>query len=808
MRNKFLRKFFILMFFILIIFFNNNYTLATDTYSSFLDFSSAELFYIKSWGNRECVAGTSTIFENLNNEQIELSTIPKIILQSTDGLDTQWVYVEKRGNDYYFDVDLTRLTLSKEYCFMIKSNNSFEVLNVNDGFITVPSLKKYISIKNNIITISNNYSASVSCSTAELFYIKSWGNRECIAGLSTIFEKTNNKNVALTYIPKIILQSTDGLETQWVYVEKRGNSYYFDIDLTRLSLEKDYVFKVKSNEPNNNSNFQTLKVKDSSVYISSLKIYVNIKDNIITLSDIYSAPLNCSSSNLFYTHSWGNRDCIAGNSIIFENLNNTNIELSSIPKIILQSTDGESTEWVYVEKRGNNYYFDVDITRLDLTKQYIFKVKSNNSSNKYGYQNLNVKDGFIAFPSHKKYVTIKDNIITLSNTYSAKIGFEPAHLYFIQDDLGSTYLAGTAVFYEQYPDGTRILPPILPKLELRAYDESCYKIAYVEKVGNQYFFSVLLDDLDFNKTYYLKVKNTNPNNNSLENEQHVWIHSLDNNSYKISLSSYSSYLTFTRTLTTGIYGQSGLKEIGDPRGTDLKYYKLGSGENVLFATFAVHGYEDLWAADGKELTIIAEDFTKNLALNNDTQIMKKWTIYIFPQCNPDGANYGYTNNGPGRCTITGINGHSVDMNRCWSTNFEAVYTDRNYTGNSPFEAYEAIYLRDFMLENKSKYGQTIVIDLHGWTTQLIGNREICLNYYGPQFYGSYSKSLSKYTSTYGKGYLVNWAKNNLTNLNGVAAKSALIELPSAGITNHTSVVNANYSQKYYKATINMLKGIL
>ena len=83
-----------------------------------------------------------------------------------------------------------------------------------------------------------------------------------------------------------------------------------------------------------------------------------------------------------------------------------------------------------------------------------------------------------------------------------------------------------------------------------------------------------------------------------------------------------------------------------------------------------------------------------------------------------------------------------------------------------------------------------------------------MNYYGPQFYGSYNKSLSKYTSTYGPGYLINWAKNNLTNLNGLPARSALIELPSAGIYNHNSVVNAGYSQKYYNATVNILKGIL
>ena len=37
-----------------------------------------------------------------------------------------------------------------------------------------------------------------------------------------------------------------------------------------------------------------------------------------------------------------------------------------------------------------------------------------------------------------------------------------------------------------------------------------------------------------------------------------------------------------------------------------------------------------------------------------------------------------------------------------------------------------------MLKNKSQNGQTVLVDLHGWTQQLIGNEEIC-SYYEKQF---------------------------------------------------------------------------
>ena len=44
------------------------------------------------------------------------------------------------------------------------------------------------------------------------------------------------------------------------------------------------------------------------------------------------------------------------------------------------------------------------------------------------------------------------------------------------------------------------------------------------------------------------------------------------------------------TYSTGIYGETGLKVKGDSKGTDLKYYKYGSGPNVFFATFAIRSF--------------------------------------------------------------------------------------------------------------------------------------------------------------------------------------------------------------------------
>ena len=222
-------------------------------------------------------------------------------------------------------------------------------------------------------------------------------------------------------------------------------------------------------------------------------------------------------------------------------------------------------------------------------------------------------------------------------------------------------------------------------------------------------------------------------------------------------------------MSTGTYGISGLKAAGDGRGSDLIYYKYGSGPNVLFATFCVHGFEDKWGRDGTELILIANKFWDTLRASNDYSLASKWTIYIFPEVNPDGRRAGWTNNGPGRTTLfsNAPANKGIDLNRCWSTNFKYQSSSRNYTGTQAFQACEARYLRDFLLAHKSQNGQTLLVDLHGWLSQLIGDATIRA-YYKQQF------PQSTDTASYGSGYLINWARTSLGS-NTRAAKSALIE---------------------------------
>ena len=256
---------------------------------------------------------------------------------------------------------------------------------------------------------------------------------------------------------------------------------------------------------------------------------------------------------------------------------------------------------------------------------------------------------------------------------------------------------------------------------------------------------------------------------------------------------------------TGYYGYSGLAAVGDGRGSDLYYYKIGNGPNVFFATFSMHGFEDLWNYDGTELTLIAEDFKNHLLKMQDLSLSDKWTIYIIPEVNPDGRKHGYTNNGPGRTTLYSWapNSKGIDLNRSWQvgSSYKRYTDNRNYNGTEGFQAYEARFLRDFLVANKSQTGQTVLVDLHGWTQQLIGDPTVC-SYYKAQFPENDGRTIGQY----GEGYLINWARNNLGSSN-YSAKAALIELPSAGISGHNSVIQNGFPTRYINATINMLRNI-
>lgn len=157
------------------------------------------------------------------------------------------------------------------------------------------------------------------------------------------------------------------------------------------------------------------------------------------------------------------------------------------------------------------------------------------------------------------------------------------------------------------------------------------------------------------------------------------------------------------TCTEVVYGTS-------ENGRDLTCYVLTDGaeySRTLLLNFAIHGYEDAYAADGQVLV----DFAERLIGHYSRQTtLHGCRLVIVPCANPDGLLDGSTNNGFGRCNAKGI-----DLNRDFDAGHYPFQNARNYTPE-PFSAAESRALRDLYWA----YLPDVVIDFHGWYNEVYG----------------------------------------------------------------------------------------
>ena len=230
--------------------------------------------------------------------------------------------------------------------------------------------------------------------------------------------------------------------------------------------------------------------------------------------------------------------------------------------------------------------------------------------------------------------------------------------------------------------------------------------------------------------------------------------------------------------TVDVYGTSG-------KGRPLKVYKIGNGSKVLFAGFAIHGWEDRWDNDGLALVNIANSLISKIGDYKAQNGLHGWTVYIAPCMNPDGVIVRGTNNGPGRCAVKS----RIDMNRCFPRGFKAQYNSRNYTGPNPLGAQEAVALKEFIEKINRTADELVVIDGHGWLGCTYGDSSIA-QYFTKQFGFSHN-------GPSGGGYFSYWAQG-LPRTRGL-----LLEYPDT--YSYGEIISRNYIGKTFNAIINILK---
>lgn len=225
-----------------------------------------------------------------------------------------------------------------------------------------------------------------------------------------------------------------------------------------------------------------------------------------------------------------------------------------------------------------------------------------------------------------------------------------------------------------------------------------------------------------------------------------------------------------------------------PAGYPLNIYKIGNGSNVLFANFAIHGFEDDWNHDGTALVYIANKLIRKISATND---LHGWTVYINNCANPDGTFNGISMDGPGRCTVS----TRIDMNRCFPYNFTPMYSTRNYTGGTALGAPEAQALHDIVSKiNREKINgsnQMVVIDFHGWMGMTQGNPTVG-QYFNDKF--GYGSTINQYSA----GFFSAWAQASLKNTRGL-----LVEYPK-NTRSISQCDNDDYVGKSYRGIMQLL----
>lgn len=249
---------------------------------------------------------------------------------------------------------------------------------------------------------------------------------------------------------------------------------------------------------------------------------------------------------------------------------------------------------------------------------------------------------------------------------------------------------------------------------------------------------------------------------------------------------------YVRNVTKTCIGTTGA-------GRKMYSYTIGSGDNHIVLTMAIHAWEDNWKKDGAVLVKTGNKLIQEAAKKTSTLAKYNYSIIVVPMANPDGLYSGTTCNGPGRCTVYRYNSKGrlvkggVDLNRSFPSGFKARYTARNYTGNRPLMAKEAVVLKKFVDSSKGK-GKNIFIDAHGWYNQTITYKNAKGSVYSAfkkYFPGTRGASL-------GGGYISTYAQKT-------GYEAALFEFPY--VSSEANFNSRKYASKFISTVFYMVKKI-
>ena len=527
-----------------------------------------------------------------------------------------------------------QLTIERSIPSIIE-NNKYKLVHENDN----------ISIKTKPLTYSLN------ANLADIYGFHR-GQNDYVIGSADIFLKDNDGNRVKPREVKI-------------YAEKAGNKTYFNVYNNRYDFELllnnveagEYIIYIEAKDSNGKTYNEKLNISNAlrkNITVSGMQTEAKTGESklVLTKKNIVKETnyIIRTNTNDMYGFHRGTNDYVIGSADIFLRDDSGNRVKPKEVKI-------------YAEKAGNKTYFNVYNDRYDFelllnnveSGEYTIYAEATANNGKTYKEKLWIGGSLrkdITVAGMKKVAIITNNILIEKREKDIEYVIEQPELVALIDE--RQYIYGN--LNVKLKDISNNSYSSIKEVRIYAEKDGTKHQFYVKKIGtDKYYYDFIINHLKNFENYniYIEVE---------ENNGKIYKRGLDFSKIgrkvltvkgferRVNLQGANLYIEKVRedevNFEQGIYGQSGLKIKGDSRGQDLKYYKFGNGKNVFYATFAVHGFEDLWNNDGKELTYIAERFKDYLIRIGKSDIFKDWTLYVFPQANPDGANHGWTNDGP------------------------------------------------------------------------------------------------------------------------------------------------------------------
>ena len=575
------------------------------------------------------------------------------------------IYAEKAGNKTYFNV------YNDRYDFELLLNNVeqgeytiYAEATANNGKtyseklwiggylrrnITVSGMQGEYRIDEGKIIVKKKETNYIIRTNTNDMYGFHRGTNDYVIGTADIFLRDDSGNRVK---PKEVK----------IYAEKAGNKTYFNVYNDRYDFELllnnveagEYTIYAEATANNGKTYSEKLWIGGhlrKNITVAGMQTEARVEEGRIILKKKETNYIIRTNTNSMYGfHRADGNDYIIGTADIFLNDDNGNRVKPKEVKI-------------YAEKAGNKTYFNVYNDRYDFelllnnveSGEYTIYAEATANNGKTYKEKLWIGGSLrkdITVAGMKKVAIITNNILIEKREKDIEYVIEQPELVALIDE--RQYIYGN--LNVKLKDISNNSYSSIKEVRIYAEKDGTKHQFYVKKIGtDKYYYDFIINHLKNFENYniYIEVE---------ENNGKIYKRGLDFSKIgrkvltvkgferRVNLQGANLYIEKVRedevNFEQGIYGQSGLKIKGDSRGQDLKYYKFGNGKNVFYATFAVHGFEDLWNNDGKELTYIAERFKDYLIRIGKSDIFKDWTLYVFPQANPDGANHGWTNDGP------------------------------------------------------------------------------------------------------------------------------------------------------------------